>query len=210
MPDQDGSNTPPQLPPNGSGGGPLFPPGNNLNLIPINIEDEMKRSYLDYAMSVIIGRALPDVRDGLKPVHRRILYGLHEMGLHYNRPTRKCAKIVGEVLGKFHPHGDAPVYDSLVRMAQPFSLRYPLIDGQGNFGSVDGDPPAAMRYTEARLARISDTLLEDIDKETVDFRPNYDSQPADQRFLRNRGWNGDQYPAPQSEGNRQRGHRAGG
>ena len=143
----------------------------------------MKRSYLDYAMSVIVGRALPDVRDGLKPVHRRILYGLHEMGLHFNRPTRKCAKIVGEVLGKFHPHGDAPVYDSLVRMAQPFSMRYPLIDGQGNFGSVDGDPPAAMRYTEARLAKIAGTLLEDIDKETVDFRPNYDDSEVEPEIL---------------------------
>jgi DNA gyrase subunit A len=164
--------------------GTLFPaPGDSKSLIPINIEDEMKRSYLDYAMSVIVGRALPDVRDGLKPVHRRILYGLHEMGLHYNRPTRKCAKIVGEVLGKYHPHGDAPVYDSLVRMAQPFSMRYPLIDGQGNFGSVDGDPPAAMRYTEARLSRISGTLLEDIDKETVDFRPNYDDSEQEPEVL---------------------------
>ena len=172
MADQDGST--------GSG---LFPPSDNRNLIPINIEDEMKRSYLDYAMSVIVGRALPDIRDGLKPVHRRILYGLHEMGLHYNRPTRKCAKIVGEVLGKYHPHGDTPVYDSLVRMAQPFSMRYPLIDGQGNFGSVDGDPPAAMRYTEARLARIAGTLLEDIDKETVDFRPNYDDSEVEPEIL---------------------------
>src|SRR3978361_1661749 len=153
------------------------------NLIPVNIEDEMKQSYLDYAMSVIVGRALPDVRDGLKPVHRRILYGLPEMGLHYNRPTRKCAKIVGEVLGKFHPHGDAPVYDSLVRMAQPFSMRYPLVDGQGNFGSVDGDPPAAMRYTEARLSRIATGLLEDIDKETVDFRPNYDESEFEPEVL---------------------------
>lgn len=162
----------------------LFPSGgDSKNLIPVNIEDEMKRSYLDYAMSVIIGRALPDVRDGLKPVHRRILFGLHEMGLHHNRPTRKCAKIVGEVLGKFHPHGDAPVYDSLVRMAQTFSLRYPLVDGQGNFGSVDGDPPAAMRYTEARLARIAGTLLEDIDKETVDFRPNYDDSEHEPEVL---------------------------
>ncbi|MBV9304039.1 MAG: DNA gyrase subunit A [Acidobacteriaceae bacterium] len=143
----------------------------------------MKRSYLDYAMSVIVGRALPDVRDGLKPVHRRILYGLHDMGLHYNRPTRKCAKIVGEVLGRFHPHGDAPVYDSLVRMAQGFSMRYPLIDGQGNFGSMDGDPPAAMRYTEARLSRIAGTLLEDIDKETVDFRPNYDDTEVEPEIL---------------------------
>jgi DNA gyrase subunit A len=167
----------------GPTGGGLFPPGDNKNLIPINIEDEMKRSYLDYAMSVIVGRALPDVRDGLKPVHRRILFGLHEMGLHYNRPTRKCAKIVGEVLGKYHPHGDTPVYDALVRMAQPFSMRYPLIDGQGNFGSVDGDPPAAMRYTEARLARIAGALLEDIDKETVDFRPNYDDSEHEPEIL---------------------------
>ena len=167
--------------------GSLFPPaGDSKNLIPINIEDEMKRSYLDYAMSVIVGRALPDVRDGLKPVHRRILFGLHEMGLHHSRPPRKCAKIVGEVLGKFHPHGDAPVYDSLVRMAQAFSLRYPLIDGQGNFGSVDGDPPAAMRYTEARLAKIAGTLLEDIDKETVDFRPNYDDSEHEPEVLPSR------------------------
>jgi DNA gyrase subunit A len=143
-------------------------------LIPVDIEAEMRKSYLDYAMSVIIGRALPDVRDGLKPVHRRILYGMHEMSLTSTRPYRKCAKIVGEVLGKFHPHGDAPVYDALVRMAQPFSMRYPLVDGQGNFGSVDGDPPAAMRYTEARLARISEELLADIDRETVDFTSNFD------------------------------------
>ena len=149
----------------------------------------MKTSYLDYAMSVIIGRALPDVRDGLKPVHRRILYGLHEMGLHFNRPPRKCAKIVGEVLGKFHPHGDAPVYDALVRMAQDFSLRYPLIDGQGNFGSVDGDPPAAMRYTEARLSKIAATLLEDIDKETVDFRANYDDSEVEPEVLPTRAPN---------------------
>ena len=172
----------------GSSGG-LFPPADNKNLIPINVEDEMRRSYLDYAMSVIVGRALPEVRDGLKPVHRRILYGLHEMGLHYNRPTRKCAKIVGEVLGKYHPHGDTPVYDSLVRMAQLFSMRYPLIDGQGNFGSVDGDPPAAMRYTEARLARIAGTLLEDIDKETVDFRPNYDDSEVEPEVLPTRAPN---------------------
>ncbi len=169
-----------QDPPSGT----LLPPGgDNKNIININIEDEMKRSYLDYSMSVIVGRALPDVRDGLKPVHRRILYGLHEMGLTFNRPTRKCAKIVGEVLGKFHPHGDTPVYDALVRMAQTFSMRYPLIDGQGNFGSVDGDPPAAMRYTEARLAKIAATLLEDIDKETVDFRPNYDDSEVEPEVL---------------------------
>jgi len=162
---------------------PLGRGGGGKNVIPINIEDEMRRSYLDYAMSVIIGRALPDVRDGLKPVHRRILFGLHEMGLTFNRPTRKCAKIVGEVLGKYHPHGDAAVYDSLVRMAQPFTMRYPLIDGQGNFGSVDGYPPAAMRYTEARLSRIASTLLADIDKETVDFRPNYDESEEEPEVL---------------------------
>ncbi len=160
---------------------PLGP--ESKNLIPINIEDEMRRSYLDYAMSVIVGRALPDIRDGLKPVHRRILFGMSEMGLLYNRPTRKCAKIVGEVLGKYHPHGDAPVYDALVRMAQDFSLRYPLVDGQGNFGSVDGDPPAAMRYTEARLSRIAATLLEDIDKDTVDFRSNYDDSEQEPEVL---------------------------
>src|SRR5215467_3965505 len=131
---------------------PPAPPPSNL--VPVNIEDEMRRSYVDYAMSVIIGRALPDVRDGLKPVHRRILYGMHEMNLAPNRPYRKCAKIVGEVMGNFHPHGDSAIYDALVRMAQGFTMRYALIDGQGNFGSVDGDPPAAMRYTESRLARI--------------------------------------------------------
>jgi DNA gyrase subunit A len=157
--------------------------GGDRNLVPINIEDEMKRSYLEYAMSVIVGRALPDVRDGLKPVHRRILFGMHEMGLTPNRPTRKCAKIIGEVMGKYHPHGDAPIYDALVRMAQPFTMRYPLVEGQGNFGSIDGDPPAAMRYTEARLARITTALLEDIDKETVDFRPNYDESEQEPEVL---------------------------
>jgi DNA gyrase subunit A len=155
----------------------------NKNLIPINIEDEMRRSYLDYAMSVIIGRALPDIRDGLKPVHRRILYAMSEMGLAFNRPTRKCAKIVGEVLGNYHPHGDTAVYDALVRMAQDFSMRYPLVDGQGNFGSVDGDPPAAYRYTEARLSRIDTALLEDIDKETVDFRRNFDDTKDEPEVL---------------------------
>ncbi len=169
---------PPQVPlPHGGGS------DNNDRNININIEDEMKSSYMDYAMSVIVGRALPDIRDGLKPVHRRILFGMSEMGLAPNRPTRKCAKIVGEVLGKFHPHGDASVYDSLVRMAQNFSMRYPLVDGQGNFGSVDGDPPAAMRYTEARLSRIATGLLEDIDKETVDFRPNYDESEFEPEVL---------------------------
>ncbi len=157
--------------------------GNNKSHIPINIEDEMRRSYLDYAMSVIVGRALPDVRDGLKPVHRRILYMMQEMGLHHNRPTKKSARVVGDVMGKLHPHGDASIYDALVRMAQDFSMRYPLIDGQGNFGSVDGDPPAAMRYTEARLARISAALLEDIDKETVDFKPNYDESEYEPEVL---------------------------
>jgi DNA gyrase subunit A len=166
-----------------SGPGQQLPLGDRRNITPINIEDEMRRSYLDYSMSVIIGRALPDVRDGLKPVHRRILFGMSEMGLNYNRPTRKCAKIVGEVLGKFHPHGDTAVYDALVRMAQPFSLRYPLVDGQGNFGSVDNDPPAAMRYTEARLSKIAATLLEDLDKETVDFRPNYDDSEHEPEVL---------------------------
>jgi DNA gyrase subunit A len=167
------------LVPPGSGGGD----GGNKNLVPINIEDEMRRSYLDYAMSVIVGRALPDIRDGLKPVHRRILYGMYEMGLNPNRPTVKCAKITGQVMGKFHPHGDSPIYDALVRMAQDFSMRYPLVQGQGNFGSIDGDPPAAMRYTEARLARIATSLLEDIDKETVDFRPNYDDSEVEPEVL---------------------------
>ncbi|MDE3170795.1 MAG: DNA gyrase subunit A [Acidobacteriota bacterium] len=143
-------------------------------LTPVDIESEMKKSYLDYAMSVIIGRALPDVRDGLKPVHRRILYGMYELGLTSTRAYRKCAKIVGEVLGKYHPHGDTPVYDALVRLAQDFNMRYPLVDGQGNFGSVDGDPPAAMRYTEARLSKIAEEMLADIEKETVDFVPNFD------------------------------------
>ncbi|RLB57988.1 MAG: DNA gyrase subunit A, partial [Deltaproteobacteria bacterium] len=143
----------------------------------------MKSSYLDYSMSVIVGRALPDVRDGLKPVHRRILYAMNEMGLHYNKPHRKSARVVGEVLGKYHPHGDAAVYDALVRMAQPFSMRYCLIDGQGNFGSVDGDSPAAMRYTEARLSKISQELLKDIDKETVEWRDNFDGTLKEPVFL---------------------------
>ncbi len=143
-------------------------------VVPITLEEEMKSSYIDYAMSVIVARALPDVRDGLKPVHRRVLYGMHELGLAYNRPFKKSARIVGEVLGKYHPHGDSAVYDTMVRMVQDFSLRYPLVNGQGNFGSVDGDSPAAMRYTEARLARISEELLRDLDKNTVDFGPNFD------------------------------------
>ncbi|WP_337872816.1 DNA gyrase subunit A [Ignavibacterium sp.] len=143
-------------------------------IVPITLEEEMKSSYIDYAMSVIVARALPDVRDGLKPVHRRVLFGMHELGLAYNRPYKKSARIVGEVLGKYHPHGDSAVYDTMVRMVQDFSLRYPLVDGQGNFGSVDGDSPAAMRYTEARLARISEEMLRDLDKNTVDFGPNFD------------------------------------
>jgi len=143
----------------------------------------MRRSYLDYSMSVIVGRALPDIRDGLKPVHRRILFAMGEMGLNFNRPTKKCARIIGDVLGKYHPHGDMAVYDALVRMAQPFAMRYPLIDGQGNFGSVDGDPPAAYRYTEARLSRIAHALLEDIDKETVDFKSNFDDSTMEPEVL---------------------------
>jgi DNA gyrase subunit A len=146
----------------------------NERQVPVPIEEEMRKSYLDYAMSVIVGRALPDVRDGLKPVHRRVLYAMQEIGLAWNRPYKKSARIVGEVLGKYHPHGDSPVYEALVRMVQEFSLRYPLVDGQGNYGSVDGDPPAAMRYTEARLAKIAHEMLADIDKETVDFAPNFD------------------------------------
>ena len=165
---------------------PLTPPPGDgspgaLNIQPVNIEEEMKRSYLDYSLSVIIGRALPDVRDGLKPVHRRILYTMQQMGLRPGGATRKCARIVGEVMGKYHPHGNLAVYDALVRLAQPFAMRAPLVDGQGNFGSVDGDPPAADRYTEARLTRVSTALLEDLDKEAVDFYPNYDgteTQPA--------------------------------
>jgi DNA gyrase subunit A len=151
--------------------------------IEVNIEDEMKRSYLDYAMSVIIGRALPDVRDGLKPVHRRILYAMHELKNDWNKPYKKSARIVGDVIGKYHPHGDTAVYDTIVRMAQGFSLRYPLVDGQGNFGSVDGDPAAAMRYTEIRLTRVAHEVLEDLDKETVDFVPNYDESLAEPALL---------------------------
>jgi DNA gyrase subunit A len=161
---------------------PAGPPPSNSH-VPVNIEDEMRKSYVDYAMSVIIGRALPDVRDGLKPVHRRILTGMRDMGLGATRPYRKCAKIVGEVMGNYHPHGDSPIYDALVRMAQDFSYRYPLVDGQGNFGSIDGDPPAAMRYTEARMSALSESLLEDIDKETVDFVPNYDEEREEPSYL---------------------------
>jgi DNA gyrase subunit A len=167
----------PQLPLDGG-----MPPG-GTNLIAINIEEEMRRSYLDYAMSVIIGRALPDARDGLKPVHRRVLYTMSEMGLDYNKKYTKCAKVVGQCMGVYHPHGDSAIYDTLVRMAQPFSLRYPLVDGQGNFGSVDGDPPAAMRYTECRMDRLAGELLADIDMETVDFAPNYDESTLEPTVL---------------------------
>ncbi len=153
------------------------------NRIPVNIEDEMKRSYMDYAMSVIIGRALPDVRDGLKPAHRRVLYGMKAMGLTSTRGYRKCAKIVGEVMGNYHPHGDASIYDTLVRLAQDFNMRYVLTDGQGNFGSIDGDPPAAMRYTEARLDGLADEMMVDLDKDTVDFVPNYDETTEEPTVL---------------------------
>src|SRR5271163_4659553 len=169
MPDDQNPELPLTPPPPGEGGNP-----GALNIQPVNIEEEMRRSYLDYSMSVIIGRALPDVRDGLKPVHRRILYHMFDSGLLHNRRYVKCARVVGETMGKYHPHGDSALYDALVRMAQPFSLRYPLIDGQGNFGSVDDDPPAAMRYTECRLARMAEDLNADIDKDTVDFEPTYD------------------------------------
>ena len=165
-------------PPGGDGQGP-----GALNIQPVNIEEEMKRSYLDYSMSVIIGRALPDIRDGLKPVHRRILYAMHDMGLLHNRKHSKCAGVVGELLKKYHPHGDSAVYDALVRLAQPWSLRYPLIDGQGNFGSVDGDPPAAYRYTECRLTRIAEEMLVDIDKDAVDFVPNFDEVTVEPTVL---------------------------
>jgi DNA gyrase subunit A len=171
--------------PNGNDGGSdgTGGPTGASSIIPINIEDEMRRSYLDYSMSVIIGRALPDVRDGLKPVHRRILYTMHDMGLQHNKKYTKCAKVVGQAMGVFHPHGDSAIYDTMVRLAQPFSLRYPLIDGQGNFGSVDGDPPAAMRYTEARMMRIASEMLADIDMETVDFTPNYDESTFEPTVL---------------------------
>jgi DNA gyrase subunit A len=172
----------PQLPltPPPGGDGPNGPGG---NIQPINIEEEMRRSYLDYSMSVIIGRALPDVRDGLKPVHRRILYTMQQMGLQPNKSTRKCARIVGDVMGKYHPHGNLAVYDALVRLAQTWSLRYPLVFGQGNFGSVDGDPPAADRYTEAKLAQVSTAVLEDLDKDAVDFHPNYDGNEVEPDVL---------------------------
>src|ERR1700754_1736268 len=143
-------------------------------IVPVNIEEQMKTAYIDYSMSVIVSRALPDVRDGLKPVHRRILFAMNELGIHFNKPHKKSARIVGEVLGKYHPHGDKSVYDAMVRMAQDWSMRYTLVDGQGNFGSIDGDFPAAMRYTEARLRRVAEELLADINKDTVDFQSNFD------------------------------------
>ena len=174
MPD----NQNPQLPLEGG-----TPPNGGANLIPINIEEEMRHSYLDYSMSVIIGRALPDARDGFKPVHRRVLYTMSEMGLEYNKRYTKCAKVVGQCMGVYHPHGDSSIYFTLVRMAQPFSMRYPMVDGQGNFGSVDGDPPAAMRYTECRLLRIAGELLADIEMETVDFQPNYDETTVEPTVL---------------------------
>src|SRR3954462_6748510 len=152
-------------------------------VFPVNLEDEMRQSYLDYAMSVIVGRALPDVRDGLKPVHRRVLYAMRELGNEWNRAYKKSARVVGDVIGKYHPHGDTAVYDTIVRMAQPFSMRYPLIDGQGNFGSVDGDAPAAMRYTEVRMARLANDVLADIEKETVNFQPNYDESLSEPTVL---------------------------
>jgi DNA gyrase subunit A len=178
MPDDQNPELPLTPPPPGGDGSP-----GALHIQPVNIEDEMRKSYLDYSMSVIIGRALPDVRDGLKPVHRRILYTMQQMGLQPNRATRKCARIVGDVMGKYHPHGNLAVYDALVRLAQTWSLRYPLIFGQGNFGSVDGDPPAADRYTEAKLAQVATALLEDLDKDTVDFRPNYDGSEVEPDVL---------------------------
>jgi DNA gyrase subunit A len=162
---------------------PLEPSGPHGDMQPVTLEEEMRRSYLDYAMSVIVSRALPDARDGLKPVHRRILYGMHEAGYTPDKAYRKSARVVGDVMGKYHPHGDASIYDAMVRMAQSFSMRLPLIDGQGNFGSVDGDNPAAMRYTEVRLAKAAALLLEDIDKDTVNFQPNYDESEKEPLVL---------------------------
>ncbi len=153
------------------------------NIPSVSLEQEMQKSYLDYAMSVIVSRALPDCRDGLKPVHRRILYSMSESGYNFNKPYKKSARIVGDVMGKYHPHGDSAIYNSMVRMAQDFSMRLELVDGQGNFGSLDGDPPAAMRYTEVRMAKIASFLLEDIEKETVDFRPNYDETESEPSVL---------------------------
>src|SRR5438067_3155786 len=167
MPDDQNPQLP-LTPPPGDGG-----PG-ALNIQPVNIEEEMRRSYLDYSMSVIVGRALPDVRDGLKPVHRRVLYAMHDLGNTHTKAFKKSARVVGDVIGKYHPHGDSAVYEAIVRLAQPWSMRYPIVNGQGNFGSIDGDAPAAMRYTEVRMERLAEEILADIDKETVDFGPNYD------------------------------------
>ncbi len=185
-------------------------PNSRERILPRLIDDEMQQSFINYSMSVIVSRALPDVRDGLKPVHRRILYAMNELGLVPGRPYKKSATVVGDVLGKYHPHGDQSVYDALVRMVQEFSLRYPLVDGQGNFGSVDGDPAAAYRYTESRLTRVAIAMLEDIDKNTVNFQPNFDDrlqeptvlpaqdpQPAGQRLVRHRRGHGHQHPAAQ-------------
>ena len=191
-----------------------------LNKVPVNIEDEMKRSYMDYAMSVIIGRALPDVRDGLKPAHRRVLYGMRAMGLASNRGYRKCAKIVGEVMGNYHPHGDASIYDTLVRLAQDFNMRYPLVDGQGNFGSIDGDPPAAMRYTEARPEALAEAMMARSRQGDRRLRPQLRRdhrradrpaddvpEPAGQRLVRHRRRHGDQHPAAQHARGDRRRHR---
>jgi DNA gyrase subunit A len=179
FPLSDDTTLPPPPPP----GAPEQPPQPPHDIAPITIEEEMKRSYLDYAMSVIVARALPDARDGLKPVQRRILYAMKEGGYDSSRPFRKSARIVGDVMGKYHPHGDSAIYDAMVRMAQDFSMRLPLISGQGNFGSMDGDPPAAMRYTEARLATVAEMLLEDINKDTVEFQPNYDERESEPTVL---------------------------
>ena len=191
------------------------------NVEPRGLEEEMRSSYLDYAMSVIVGRALPDVRDGLKPVHRRALFSMNENGLQPNRPYVKSARIVGDVMGKYHPHGDSAIYDTIVRMAQDFSLRYPLVDGQGNFGSIDDDPAAAMRYTEARLAPIAREMLRDLDSDTVDFGAQLRRlraraagpagalpEPARQRLVRHRRGHGDEHPAAQPEGDDRRDDRA--
>ena len=210
----------PLTPPPGGGDGTGIPGA--LNIQPVNIEEEMKKSYLDYSMSVIIGRALPDVRDGLKPVHRRILYTMQQMGLAPNKSTRKCARIVGDVMGKYHPHGNLAVYDALVRLAQPFAMRYPLVDGQGNFGSVDGDPPAADRYTEAKLDSGRDGAARRSRQRYRRYPPQLrrqrnrarrssraHPQPAGQRIRRHRRGHGDENSAAQSDRNRGRHHHAG-
>ncbi|HTC70448.1 MAG TPA: DNA gyrase subunit A, partial [Acidothermaceae bacterium] len=161
----------------------LPPPPNHGRIEPVDLQGEMQRSYLDYAMSVIVGRALPDVRDGLKPVHRRVLYAMYDGGYRPDRGFNKCSRVVGDVMGQYHPHGDSSIYDALVRLAQPWSLRYPLVDGQGNFGSIDDDPPAAMRYTEARLTAVAMEMMEDIEKDTVNFVPTYDNERREPSVL---------------------------